>query len=217
MTLFKNIFRNRFTSKANFFTVTVSHILLKLKSNFGLFLFNNKIWKKFLNYSFSFCMRTIKAVSRSMVNWFIFLERNIAIKSFFKNLNRSNIRHSDKNFQFIGRRFGTRVLPTLFSSCYANTSFSVKKTCEIFNRGFHSIFSFCRKYTIDTQQSQVEFLNKQANSVELPMPNGNGQYRAKLGESRGVCNEQVLAPKGMVCSDLYGNIESATEMLAPAV
>ena len=57
---------------------------------------------------------------------------------------------------------------------------------------------------------QVEKLPK---SVDVQ----NGQYRAKHRSFgyEGVCNEQMAAPKGMVCSDLGRDVERAAEMTAP--
>ncbi len=43
----------------------------------------------------------------------------------------------------------------------------------------------------------------------------NGQSRANPQETAEVCNEQVSSPKGKVCSDLNGNIESPAEMPGP--
>ncbi|MBA3758932.1 MAG: hypothetical protein H0X07_00195 [Gemmatimonadales bacterium] len=45
----------------------------------------------------------------------------------------------------------------------------------------------------------------------------NGQPRAKQPReiAVGVCNEQVPPSTEKICSDLYGNIESAAEMIAP--
>jgi len=56
---------------------------------------------------------------------------------------------------------------------------------------------------------------------EPPMPghwyyDAEGQYRAKQELTiPGVCNEQVSAPKGKICSALTGNSERAAEMTAP--
>ena len=54
---------------------------------------------------------------------------------------------------------------------------------------------------------------------EHPMPglfgDAEGQYRAKQElTTPGVCNEQVSAPKGRICSALDGNIQNAAEMTA---
>jgi hypothetical protein len=52
-----------------------------------------------------------------------------------------------------------------------------------------------------------------------PMPDlfgeAEGQYRAKQElTTPGVCNEQVSAPKGKICSALHGNMQNAAEMPA---
>ena len=58
---------------------------------------------------------------------------------------------------------------------------------------------------------------KTANSVETQSHDDmEGQYRTKQEPMvPGVCNEQVLSPKGKVCSELHGNMQSAAEMTVP--
>mgnify|MGYP001608589095 CR=1 FL=1 len=60
-----------------------------------------------------------------------------------------------------------------------------------------------------------------ANSGKLRCParkGAEGQSRAKQEAVTlpGVCNEQVLPPKGKVCSELHRNVESTAEMTVPA-
>lgn len=57
-----------------------------------------------------------------------------------------------------------------------------------------------------------------ANSVDILTPDlfGDGQYRAKQElTTPGVCNEQVLPPKGKICSVLHGNMQSSAETTEP--
>lgn len=44
----------------------------------------------------------------------------------------------------------------------------------------------------------------------------NGQYRAKQAAMPGVCNEWMGSAKAKVHSELYGNVQSSTEMIEPA-
>lgn len=93
----------------------------------------------------------------------------------------------------------SNVIANLFSTD-SNHSFSVEKARNVSD--FHSVTS-------------CAVTEKLANSVDTQCParkSAEGQYRAKQGESLGVCREHVPTAKAKICSDLRRNTQRLAEM-----
>ena len=121
-------------------------------------------------------------------------------KAFVHNFKRRGVSHVNA-----GDNLQAFVLPVLSMSGDCDAALAIKKTGGVSD---------------DVIQSSLHEVidGMMANSVEVRCParkGAEGQYRAKQGESPGVCREHVPSPKGKICSELGRNVERLAETPSP--
>jgi hypothetical protein len=173
------------------------NVALEFKSKVSLFFFNQKKWLDLSQKSSAFLAAYRPSMQSFVVRICSLLGTDRTTEQLLHEDKRARISHGDASVN-LQNFAGSRL-----SSTDADITLPVEQTGCVVNFSVHG--------------SQV-IDGMMANSVDIRCParkSAEGQYRAKQGEIPGVCNEHVPSPEGKICSGLHGNMQRATEMIAP--
>lgn len=149
------------------------------------------------------------------------IQPHCKIKDSAEKTDGTGIGHLDAKAESIARRTQSPlVVISIVSSLDRDTAFSVEQSGTVRQGRFGSGYSYFLHLCIMAYQihkCQESLQKKSANSVE-PLPGnaeGNTEPSIPTNPREGVCREHGQTPKGMMCSELCSNTQSAAEMTAP--
>jgi len=203
-------------------------LFVELDSQFRLFPFGNQIGQKRFEYRIPVFSTDLSHIEAPMPLWISEMTRSVVVhresERVTEQVDRSWIGHLYTEREDVSFRSSVELWSRIWpGSLDGNTTFSIKQTGEIgqangisVGRDRHSSSVSCLHHYSKQERHSELSVKKSANSVDLRPRNGEDNTEPSISRKReGVCREHRPTPKGMMCSDLRGNTQSAAEMTAP--